>query len=116
MRSTEQRLAAVRKRAREIETKRSRRRSSAICISAMAAALLIIVGLSFFIPSVTANSSTAEYFQEGVTASVFDVSGSLGYILIGVLAFVLGVALTILFYRIQARNKNDQGGDHGRAD
>ena len=78
MRSTEQRLAAVRQRACEIETKRSRRRSSAVCISAMAAALLIILGVSFFIPSVPANSSIAEYFQEGVTASVGDLRRSLG--------------------------------------
>ena len=78
--------------------------------------LLIIVGLSLFIPSVTASLSSTEYFQPGATASVFDVSNSLGYILIGLLAFGLGVALTILCYRIQVRNKKEQGGNHGRAD
>lgn len=114
MRSTEERLAAVRQRARE-ETKRSRRCSHLICASALVAGLLIVVGLSFFIPSVTASSSTAEYFQPGATASVFDVSSALGYILIGVLAFGLGVAVTMLFYRIQVRNDKEQDGDHGRA-
>ncbi len=115
MRSTEERLAAVRQRAREIGKKRSKRRSRVILASALAASLLTIVGLSFFIPSVTASTSTAEYFQPGTAASVFDASSSLGYILIGVLAFGLGVALTILCYRFQVRNKKEQGGNHGRA-
>ncbi len=116
MRNTEERLLAVRRRAREIEARGSKRRSRVILASAIAASLLIIVGLSLFIPSVTASLSSTEYFQPGATASVFDVSNSLGYILIGLLAFGLGVALTILCYRIQIGNKKEQSGNHGRAD
>ncbi len=115
MRNIEERLAAVRQRAWEIEAKRKRGRDRAIRGLALAASLLLIVGLSFFVPAVLAAAPNTAYTQPGVTGSIFDISTSLGYILIGVLAFVLGVAVTILFHRIHARNKKDQDGDDGRA-
>ncbi|NLB50110.1 MAG: DUF4179 domain-containing protein [Clostridiaceae bacterium] len=115
MRSTEERLAAVKERALEIEAKRSKRRSRLIGASAVAVSLLVILGLSFLISSLEVGSSKTLYTGTGVTASIFDVSNRLGYVLIGVLSFALGVAITILFYRIHIRNKRDQGGNHGRA-
>lgn len=114
MRSAEERVAAVRQRAREIEAKRSKRRGRAIGVLALTASLLIIVGLSFSIPSVTANSPTAVYTQPGATASIFGGSSVLGCILIGVLAFALGVVTTILFYRIHVRNKKERDGNDDR--
>ena len=59
MRSTEARMAAVRQRAREIETKRNQRRSRGIFVSSLAASLLVIVGLSFLIPAVMASAPTS---------------------------------------------------------
>ncbi|MFA5586781.1 MAG: hypothetical protein WDA02_09700 [Saccharofermentanales bacterium] len=115
MRSTEERLAAVKDKALEIKAARSKRKNRLILASACAASLLILVGLSFFIPSVLSRTPAPEPVQPGATASIFDVSGTLGYILIGFFAFALGAAMTILFYRIQLKNKKEQGGKHDRA-
>ncbi|HPX92704.1 MAG TPA: DUF4179 domain-containing protein [Bacillota bacterium] len=114
MRSTEERLAAVRQRAQEIEVNRSKRRGLVIGVSALAAGLLAVTGLSFLIPSLKAGSPAADYNHPGATASVFDVNNRLGYVLIGVLAFALGVVITILCYRIRMKNKKEQGGSNGR--
>ncbi len=114
MRSAEERVAAVRQRAREIEAKRSKQRNRVISVLALTASLLIIVGLSFIIPSVTASFTNAGYTQTGATASIFGGSSSLGYIMIGVLAFALGVVTTILFYRIHGRNKKERDGNDDR--
>lgn len=109
MLSTEERLAAVRERAREIEARRRKRRGRVIAVSAVGAGLLTIVGLSFLIPALLTNAPPADYARPEATASVFEVSSCVGYILIGVLAFALGVAMTIFFYRVQVSHKNDQG-------
>ena len=114
MRSTEERLAAIKQRASEIENQRSRRRSHFILASAMAVSLLVILGLSFYIPSLLAASSDTHYTRPGETASIFDGSPYLGCILIGILAFMLGIAITILAYRIKARHQKEEN-THGRA-
>lgn len=110
LRTREERLAAVKKRARALEAKRSRRRGRVLGFSALAVSLLVILGLSLAMPSVMARLPRLDYTTRDATASVFDVSRSLGYILVAGLAFLLGVVLTILFYRIQIRDKRDQGG------
>ena len=114
MQTTEERLAAIKKRASEIEKQRSRRRSHFILASALAVSLLVILGLSFYIPSLLAASSDTNYTRPGETASIFDGSPYLGCILIGILAFMLGVAITILSYRIKARHQKEKD-THGRA-
>ena len=61
MLSTEERLAAVRERAREIEARRRKRRGRVIAVSAVGAGLLTIVGLSFLIPALLTNAPPADY-------------------------------------------------------
>ena len=114
MRTTEERLAAIKKRASEIESRRSRRRSHFILALAMAVSLVVILGLSFYIPSLLARSSDTHYTRPGETASIFEGSPYLGCILIGILAFMLGIAITILAYRIKARHQKEEN-THGRA-
>lgn len=114
MRTTEERLAAVNRRVIEIEDRRSIRRSRIILASALAASFLVILGLSFYIPSLLAASLDTDYTPPGVTASIFDGSPYLGCILIGLLAFALGVAVTILFYRIKIRSYGEEDRGHGR--
>ena len=50
-------------------------------------------------PSVTARFSGADYYG-GMTASLF-TGESLGYLLVGLLAFALGVCVTVLCVRLR---------------
>ena len=107
MRSTEERIAAVKRRSKEMERKKQIRRGRIVGISSVAACLIFIVGLSFAMPGIMAGMANGAYTYVGAAASIFDGSGGFGYVLIGLLAFVLGVSVTILCYRIRLRSQND---------
>ena len=62
-------------------------------------------------PSVTARFSGADYYG-GMTASLF-TGESLGYLLVGLLAFALGVCVTVLCVRLHERER-DEGSEEER--
>ena len=62
-----------------------------------------ILGLALAMPSVTARFSGADYYG-GMTASLF-TGESLGYLLVGLLAFALGVCVTVLCVRLHERER-----------
>lgn len=105
MRTTDERLAAAKRRAEELKRRQRHRRSLAAAVSCAAACLAVILGLSLAMPSITARFSGADY-GIGMTASLFS-EGSLGYILVGVLAFSLGVCVTVLCFRLRERDADD---------
>ena len=74
------------------------RRSRIAAVSGAAACLAAILGLALAMPSVTARFSGADYYG-GMTASLF-TGESLGYLLVGLLAFALGVCVTALCFRL----------------
>ncbi len=108
MRNTEERVAAVNRRVKEIEGQKLILRSRIIRISSLAASLLLIIGFSFAIAKVAEGLPDGGYAHFGAEASIFDVNGSFGYALIGLLSFSLGVSVTILSYHIHLRNQKDR--------
>ncbi|MGI6497968.1 MAG: DUF4179 domain-containing protein [Oscillospiraceae bacterium] len=109
MRSTEERVAAVKQRAKEMERQKQMRRSRGAVILSVAACLLFIITLAFAMPGIMADLPGGSYAYAGAAAGVFDGSGGFGYVLVGLLAFVLGVSVTILCYRIRLRNRRSLG-------
>ena len=105
MRTTDERLAAAKRRAEELKRRQRHRRSRAAAVSCAAACLAVILGLSLAMPSITERFSGTDY-GIGMTASLFS-AGSLGYILVGVLAFALGVCVTVLCFRLRERDGDD---------
>ena len=108
MRNTEQRVAAVKRRAKEIQRQKKARRGRTVGISSAAACLIFIVGLSFAMPGIMAGMANGAYTYVGAAASIFDGGGGFGYALIGLLAFALGVSVTILSYHIQLRSRRNR--------
>ena len=109
MRNTEERVLAVKQKAQEIERQKQKRHSRNVMVLSTAACLLFIVGLSFAMPGITAGMPESEYAYFGVAASIFDGSGGFGYVIIGLLAFILGVSVTILAYSVCLRSPRDHG-------
>ena len=105
MRTTDERLAAAKRRAEEIKRQERCRRSRIAAVSGAAACLAVILGLALAMPSVTARFSGADY-GGGMTASLFS-GGSLGYLLVGLLAFALGVCVTVLCVRLHERERGE---------
>lgn len=115
MRSNEERVAAVKRRAAQIERQKQQRRKRILSLAAMAACLAVIVGLSFAMPGISETPAAGDYAGYETAASIF--SGiTAGYILIGLLAFVLGVCVTVLCVRLRAFRKQDEemGDDDAR--
>lgn len=108
MRSNEERVAAVKRRAAQIEQQKRQRKKRIVALSAAAACLVVIVGASFAMPGISEKLIASDYAGYETAASIFGGSAAAGYIIIGLLAFVLGVCVTILCFKLKAFRKKDE--------
>ena len=106
MRTDEEFLAAVHKRAAGIERETRGRRARLLGAGAVLGGLAAVVLLALLTPSVQTAALPAE---ASFRASVFADAGALGYVVVGVTAFLLGAAVTVLCYRL--RKNRDDGDD-----
>ena len=104
MRSYEERVAEAKRRiAKKERTKRLRRNRIAM-VSAVAACLALVVGLSLAMPGIAAQFRPGNYSGFETAASIFNGSTAAGYVIIGLLAFLLGICVTILCFRLRQIN------------
>ena len=106
MRSHEERVAEAKRRIAQIEQKKRRRRNTVTMVSAVAACLVLLVGTSFVMPGIAANIQTGNYSGFETAASMYS-GADLGYIVIGLLAFLLGVCVTVLCFQLRQMNRED---------
>ena len=106
MRSHEERVAEAKRRIAQIEQKKRRRRNTVTMVSAVAACLVLLVGTSFVMPGIAANIQTGNYSGFETPASMYS-GAALGYIVIGLLAFLLGVCVTVLCFQLRQMNRED---------
>ena len=116
MRSNEERVAEVKRRIAEKERQKKLRRSRIAAVSAVAACLVLIVVLSLFMPGIAGQLRPGGYSYYEMAASMFGENGALGYIIIGLLAFFLGVCVTILCFRIRLLNREEQSMEDKKED
>ena len=111
MRSNEERIAEVKRRIAEKEYKKRLRREWAAAICCVAACLAVIAGVSLSMPDIVSQieMGTASNFE--TTATMLGGSSAPGYIVVGLLAFVLGVCVTVLCFRIRRLNEEEQTGE-----
>ena len=116
MRSNEERVVEVKRRIAEKERKKKLRRSRIAAVSAVAACLVLIVVLSLFMPGIAGQLRPGGYSDYEMVACRFGENGALGYIIIGLLAFFLGVCVTILCFRIRLLNREEQSVEDKKED
>ena len=107
MRSHEERVAETKRRIAKIEREKRRRRNTVTMASAVAACLALLIGASLAMPGIAASIRTGDYSGFETAASMYDGSAALGYIVIGLLAFLLGVCVTVLCFRLHQMNRED---------
>ena len=108
MRSHEERFAEAKRRIAKIEREKRLRRDKITMISAAAACLALLIGASLAMPGIAANIQIGDYSGFETAASIFHGGAALGYIVIGLLAFLLGVCVTVLCFRIRQINREDE--------
>ena len=107
MRSHEERVAETKRRIAQIEREKRRRRDTITMASAVAACLALLVGASLAMPGIAASIRSGDYSGFETAASIFHGGAALGYIVIGLLAFLLGVCVTVLCFRLRQMNRED---------
>ena len=107
MRSHEERVAEAKRRIAKIEREKRLRRDKITMISAAAACLALLIGASFAMPGIAANIQTGNYSGFETAASMYGGGAALGYIVIGLLAFLLGVCVTVLCIRLHQMKRED---------
>ena len=118
MRSHEERVVETKRRIAKIEREKRLRRDKFTMISAVAACLALLIGASLAMPGIAANIQIGDYSGFETAASIFHGGAALGYIVIGLLAFLLGVCVTVLCFRLLQISREDKQdreseGQHG---
>ena len=106
MRSHEERVAETKRRIAKIEREKRRRRNTVTMASAVAACLALLIGASLAMPGIAASIQTGDYSGFETAASMYG-GAALGYIVIGLLAFLLGVCVTVLCFRLRQMSRED---------
>ena len=107
MRSHEERVTETKRRIAKIEQEKRLRRNTITMASAVAACLVLLIGASLAMPGIAASIQTGDYCGFETAASIFHSGVALGYIVIGLLAFLLGVCVTVLCFRLRQMNRED---------
>ena len=107
MLSHEERVSEVKRRIAKIEREKRLRRNTITMASAVAACLALLIGASLAMPGIAANIQTGDYSGFETAASIFHGSAVLGYIAIALLAFLLGVCVTVLCFRLRQMERED---------
>ena len=116
MRSHEERVTETKRRIAKIEQEKRLRRNTITMASAVAACLVLLIGASLAMPGIAAKIQTGDYASFETAASMYGGGAALGYIIIGLLAFLLGVCVTVLCFRIrQLSRENAQDMESGDA-
>ena len=107
MRSLEERVVETKRRIAKIERAKRLRRNTITIASAVAACLALLIGASLAMPGIAASIQTGDYAGFETAASIFHGGAALGYIVIGLLAFLLGVCVTVLCFRLRQMSREN---------
>ena len=107
MRSHEERVVETKRRIAKIERAKRLRRNTITMASAVAACLALLIGASLAMPGIAARIQINDYAGFETSASMYGGGAALGYIVIGLLAFLLGVCVTVLCFRLRQMNREN---------
>ncbi|MBR2511864.1 MAG: DUF4179 domain-containing protein [Firmicutes bacterium] len=111
MRTNEERIKAMHMRAAELEREKQRKRIQIIRVVSVAACFALTIGLAVFMSGLSAGSIEGAD-PDALRASIFSGSKILSYIVMGIIAFALGVFVTVFCFSIKvgrASNNEEPG-------
>ena len=105
MRTNEERVRLIRRRTAERKAEARRKKQHLISGACLAACLLLVTGIGALMPGLTKGLTEEPVRHASGTASLIGSHEAVGYILMGLLAFLLGVCVTVLLYRLRRREE-----------
>lgn len=112
MRTNGERIRLIHKRTAELKRKVKREKEYALNAVCVAACLLLVIAIGGFMPELMSGVTEGGAIHASGAASLIGSHDALGYILMGLLAFLLGVCVTVLLYRLRRRNERREDGEN----
>lgn len=103
MGTSEERVAELHRRMEAMKQAKARRKFRLACAAAYAACLAVTVLAAVGVSRLPVHSGAA---PDGMTGSVFAGNEALGYIVVGLLALILGAMVTVFCFRLRRRMEN----------
>ena len=100
MRTDEDRIQAMHRRAADIKKEKRQFRVRLISAAGISICIAAIILMSVCIPGLS-GYYVADTSATGMHASIFNGNSFLGLIIIGIVSFLLGIAVTILCFRLK---------------
>ena len=111
MRTSKERARLIHRRTAEIKQERRIKRQRRLDAACMAVCLLLVIGIGTMMPGLMRNAADGSIVHSSGTASLLGSHAALGYIIMGLLAFLLGVCVTVLLYRLRRREERQKRED-----
>ena len=99
MRSSDERIASLHERAGEMRKTARARKVRIMQITSSVACVAFVIALAAFMPGI--ETKPMDTAPGGLHGSIFTETSSLGYIVVGIVAFLLGTALTMFLFRLR---------------
>ena len=103
MRTNEERTELIHRRTLEIKQEQKRKRQKVVETVSVAACMVLICAMGLWMPDLIGRSVQDSGVYHTGAASMIGSHGQLGYILMGILSFLLGVCVTVLLYPLHSR-------------
>ena len=109
MRTNEERILAMHRRANELKNSARARAAKIMMAVSAAAGLAAAVLLAIFMPGFSERMISGNHISAWMNASIFSNNSSIGYIIIALVAFLLGVTVTL--FCLCLKKWKDKDGD-----
>ena len=113
MRTSEERARLIHRRTAEIKQEHRKKKQQGLYAVCMAACLFLAIGIGAMMPGLMRNTADGNVVHPAGTASLLGSHAALGHIIMGLLAFLLGVCVTVLLYRLHRRCERQKQEDAG---
>ena len=96
MRTSEERARRIHRRTAEIKQEHRKKKQQGLYAVCMAACLFLVIGIGAMMPGLMRNTADSGIVHPSGTASLLGSHAALGYIIMGLLAFLIWVCVTVL--------------------
>ena len=105
MRTNEERMNLIFQRTEEIQKTEKKKKKFWMQAGCMAAMLVLVISLGICMPGWIQKAGTETVLHNSGAASLIASQEQLGYIVVGIVCFLLGCITTVLLYQIKERNQ-----------
>ena len=105
MRTNKERVGSILRRTAEIKREGQKKKQRLWDMIVMAACLFLVAGIGLLMPGRMEGITGGEVLHTSGAASLVGNHAAMGFILMGLFSFLLGVCVTVLLYQLHRRNK-----------